>query len=91
MSHWSLGTSLERACLLSHVHRFLEAHSKEEIDSLVDEFIALVEKGDEAAMAAAGWPKSMYGVSKLAISSYCHLLAGRVEPRGVRVAACCPG
>jgi len=38
-----------------------------------------------------GWPKSMYGVSKLGLHLYCRLLAQRLVPRKIAVNVCCPG
>ena len=39
----------------------------------------------------AGWPGSMYGVSKLLESTYSRVLAQRLAPQGIDVNACCPG
>eukprot|EP00199_Chlamydomonas_sp_CCMP681_P002633 CAMPEP_0119105428 /NCGR_PEP_ID=MMETSP1180-20130426/3388_1 /TAXON_ID=3052 ORGANISM="Chlamydomonas cf sp, Strain CCMP681" /NCGR_SAMPLE_ID=MMETSP1180 /ASSEMBLY_ACC=CAM_ASM_000741 /LENGTH=318 /DNA_ID=CAMNT_0007090471 /DNA_START=34 /DNA_END=990 /DNA_ORIENTATION=+ len=69
--------------------RFLQASTKAELKVLLDEFEALVAKGDDAGMAAAGWPRSMYGVSKLALTQYCRVLS--VQQAQVKVHACCPG
>lgn len=71
------------------VCRFMSAGSQSEIDALVEQFVKLVEDGGN--LAAAGWPRSMYGISKLAVSMYCRTLAQRVKGQGILVAACCPG
>ena len=62
------------------------------IDALVAEFVAAVADG---SYAAKGWPRSMYGVSKLAEAAWTRWLAG-VEGRpggggGRVVVLACPG
>lgn len=43
--------------------------------------------------ADKGWPKWIYGISKLGINIYCNILGKRqdVLERGIQVYACCPG
>ncbi len=40
-----------------------------------------------------GWPKSIYGMSKLGINLYCSILGKDKEiiDRGIQVYSCCPG
>eukprot|EP00197_Chlamydomonas_leiostraca_P003147 CAMPEP_0202869854 /NCGR_PEP_ID=MMETSP1391-20130828/13522_1 /ASSEMBLY_ACC=CAM_ASM_000867 /TAXON_ID=1034604 /ORGANISM="Chlamydomonas leiostraca, Strain SAG 11-49" /LENGTH=313 /DNA_ID=CAMNT_0049550243 /DNA_START=137 /DNA_END=1078 /DNA_ORIENTATION=+ len=81
--------------------RFTAATTTAEVDALVAEFLAAVkaDAGEGAAakllgggvLARAGWPRSMYGTSKLALSTYCRLRAGQLSERGVSLDACCPG
>lgn len=69
--------------------RFDAARSYADVEALADEFVAAVESG--ADLASLGWPRSMYGVSKLCEATYTRLLAAELEQEGVGVAACCPG
>ena len=56
--------------------------------ALTDEFVAAISDG---SYAAAGWPRSMYGVSKLAQIAYTYSLARRLLHDGIVVGAVCPG
>ncbi|KAF8064523.1 Cbr1 [Scenedesmus sp. PABB004] len=60
----------------------------DELVQLGNAFVADVQAGRHAE---AGWPNSMYGVSKALESSYTRLLAKELAPRGIMVNACCPG
>lgn len=42
-------------------------------------------------LQGSGWPKSMYGVSKLCETAYTRVLAEQLKAAGVMVNACCPG
>lgn len=64
------------------------AATKEDITALADEFVAAIEKGD---YKEKGWPKSMYGVSKLTEIAYTFLLARDLAKEKLNVSACCPG
>ena len=68
--------------------RWAAVASAADVDALVAEFEAAVADG---SWQAKGWPKSMYGVSKLAEAAYTRVLAGEVGDKGITVAACCPG
>ncbi|CAI5467892.1 unnamed protein product [Closterium sp. Yama58-4] len=63
-----------------------------DLDALAEEFIKGIEDG---TYKGAGWPESMYGVSKLLENTYTRVLArqmeGRQEGEKVFVNACCPG
>lgn len=59
-----------------------------DVVALAEEFISAVAAGD---YAAKGWPKSMYGVSKLAETAYTFCLARQLAPAGIVVHAVCPG
>ncbi|KAJ9515772.1 hypothetical protein QJQ45_008675 [Haematococcus lacustris] len=69
--------------------RFSSARTTAEVDALAQEFLAAVQRPE--LLAPQGWPRSMYGVSKLCLSTYCRTLAARMEQRGITVNACCPG
>ncbi|KAJ9516168.1 hypothetical protein QJQ45_024597 [Haematococcus lacustris] len=69
--------------------RFSSAHTTAKVDALAQEFLAAVQRPE--LLAPQGWPRSMYGVSKLCLSTYCRTLAARMEQRGITVNACCPG
>lgn len=58
------------------------------ITALVREFVDAVAAGD---YAARGWPRSMYGVSKLAEIAWTYALARELLADGIVVNACCPG
>lgn len=47
--------------------------------------------GTICRLGSSGWPKSMYGVSKLFETSYTRILAEQLKSAGVMVNACCPG
>ena len=68
--------------------RFETAATAADVSALTDEFIAAVRDG---SYAARGWPKSMYGVSKLAEAAWSRGLAARLAGTGVIVSACNPG
>jgi carbonyl reductase 1 len=55
---------------------------------LMDEFVGSVA---DDSYASKGWPRSMYGISKLGEMAYTFLLARELQPAGVVVNACCPG
>ena len=59
-----------------------------DVKGLAEEFLSAVEAGD---YAGKGWPKSMYGVSKLAETAYTFALARQLAPQGIVVHAVCPG
>lgn len=42
-------------------------------------------------LKGSGWPKSMYGISKLCETTYTRVLAEQLKAKGVMVNACCPG
>ena len=58
-----------------------------EIIDLATSFVRDVEAG---VHAEKGWPNSNYGMSKLLLTAYSHVLA-RQEGAGMQVNACCPG
>ncbi|CAI7847156.1 unnamed protein product [Closterium sp. NIES-54] len=62
------------------------------LDALAEEFITGISEG---TYKGAGWPESMYGVSKLLENAYTRVLArqveGRQEGEKVFANACCPG
>jgi carbonyl reductase 1 len=61
------------------------------IESLVDDFVASIAAG---TTADAGWPRSMYGVSKLAEAAWTRWLAAGIDVSGgggPAVALVCPG
>lgn len=60
----------------------------EEALALGDEFVAAVAAGD---YAEKGWPRSMYGVSKLTEIAWSYALARQLAREGVVVHAVCPG
>jgi carbonyl reductase 1 len=59
-----------------------------EIFALADDFVSSIRAGKHEQR---GFPSSMYGVSKLLLSSHTQLLARELEGKGISVAACCPG
>jgi carbonyl reductase 1 len=60
----------------------------ESIGALLDSFVAGIADG---SYAAKGWPKSMYGVSKLAEIAYTYVLVRDLKADNIVVNACCPG
>lgn len=58
------------------------------VGALMEDFIGAVADG---SYAARGWPRSMYGVSKLGEIAYTYCLASALAHDGVLVAAVCPG
>ena len=69
--------------------RFDAAASLEEVQALAREFVTAIERGDD--LSALGWPRSMYGVSKLCEATYTRILAAQTADDGLIVSACCPG
>lgn len=69
--------------------------TKADIERLCDEFISAIDselnRGVSGALSAAGWPHSMYGISKLAEIAYTNCLTTALEKEGIIVNACCPG
>jgi NAD(P)-dependent dehydrogenase (short-subunit alcohol dehydrogenase family) len=68
--------------------RWEHATSRAQLDELTHEFIEGVRSD---TYAQKGWPRSMYGVSKLAECQYSRILADELRPRRIAVAAVCPG
>jgi len=60
-------------------------------ESLSALMAAFVEAVGDGSFAARGWPRSMYGVSKLGEVAYTYTLARRLLHDGIVVAAVCPG
>ncbi len=58
------------------------------IEAALAEFASLVARGRETS---AGWPRSAYRVSKIAINAWTRLYAEEMRERGVLVNAVCPG
>eukprot|EP00053_Salpingoeca_punica_P008970 m.80163 g.80163 ORF g.80163 m.80163 type:complete len:265 (-) comp14827_c0_seq1:393-1187(-) len=61
--------------------------SLQNLDSLVNKFIDDVKTNK---WQAEGWPKTAYGVSKMAITAYVNLVAPTL-PRGITIYSMCPG
>ncbi|EFJ42339.1 hypothetical protein VOLCADRAFT_121544 [Volvox carteri f. nagariensis] len=59
-----------------------------ELQTLGQEFVDAIRAGNHAA---AGWPNSMYGTSKLMLSLWTAQLADQLRDKGVMVNAMCPG
>ena len=57
-------------------------------DRLAEEFVEAIRVGRHRE---AGWPESMYGVSKLLLSMYTRVEAESLSSRSIMVNACCPG
>lgn len=60
-----------RACPV--LCRWLAARDRAAVDALVGEFLGAVAadaRGDAGALSGAGWPRSMYGISKLALNRW---------------------
>jgi carbonyl reductase 1 len=55
---------------------------------LAEEFVEAIHVGRHRE---AGWPESMYGVSKLLLSMYTRVEAELLSSRSIMVNACCPG
>ncbi|KAL3131003.1 hypothetical protein ABBQ38_000327 [Trebouxia sp. C0009 RCD-2024] len=64
------------------------ASSLQNVDDLAEDFVASI-KADK--LQGSGWPRSMYGVSKLCETAYTRVLAEQLKGAGVMVNACCPG
>ena len=64
------------------------ARSYADVAFLASEFEAAIENN---AVEARGWPKSMYGVSKLLEATWSRVLAAELSDAGICVSACCPG
>jgi len=62
----------------------------EQIFALAQDFVEGIKKGDHKER---GWSNSMYGISKLLLTSYTFSLARRMEKEGTNIAvnAICPG
>jgi len=60
----------------------------DKLDALENEFYQAIINDN---LRTAGWPKSMYGISKLLEIAYTKMLARKLESTGVQVTACCPG
>lgn len=80
---------------LGQVSRELQARftasdaTRESLTTLAEEFLAGVAAGD---YKKKGWPKSMYGVSKLLEIAFTKVLARDIgESKTMEVNACCPG
>lgn len=80
--------------LLSHIPS-PELRARLDSPSGVEELVQLGEKfvGDIRAgcWRDAGWPGSMYGVSKALETSYTRVLAAQLRDQSIAVNACCPG
>jgi len=61
---------------------------RQDVMALMQQFINKVADG---SWKSAGWPNSMYGVSKLGEATYTRILANELQTQGVLVSACCPG
>lgn len=69
--------------------RFQDASAtKESIAELADSFVAAVADG---SYADKGWPRSMYGISKLAEIALTYAHSRMLLPEGIAVNAVCPG
>jgi len=68
--------------------QFLECSDFNELTKLLNEFVATVAKDKNNL---GNWPKSAYGMSKVGVSMYTRILAGKSECKNVFVAAMCPG
>jgi NAD(P)-dependent dehydrogenase (short-subunit alcohol dehydrogenase family) len=55
---------------------------------LVESFVDAVRRGRHSQ---EGWPTSAYGVSKAALNALVRITAPRLEARGIRINAVCPG
>jgi len=62
--------------------------TRDDLRVLTNEFLDTIHRDD---IAASGWPRSMYGVSKLCEIAYTKLLAYQEAKHGIIVTACCPG
>eukprot|EP01013_Petalomonas_cantuscygni_P038458 TRINITY_DN6959_c0_g1_i1.p1 TRINITY_DN6959_c0_g1~~TRINITY_DN6959_c0_g1_i1.p1 ORF type:complete len:297 (-),score=75.25 TRINITY_DN6959_c0_g1_i1:90-980(-) len=60
-----------------------------QLDALVEQYIAVAAKDDPAALGAAGWPSTTYGMSKIALSAATRVMSRDVM--GVLTVAMCPG
>jgi carbonyl reductase 1 len=69
--------------------RFDAARSLDDVKQLADEFISAIELG--ADLRSLGWPRSMYGVSKLCEATWSRILASELASDSITVSACCPG
>lgn len=82
------GTAARRAMAPALAARFDAAATADDVDALASEFVAAVANG---TYADAGWPRSMYGVSKLAQIAWTRGLNERLAGSGIVAACCCPG
>ncbi|CDJ33004.1 uncharacterized protein EMH_0014450 [Eimeria mitis] len=75
-------------------HRLMsKSATQEDIDKVVEEFIAACEKQE-----LTGWPSSTYGLSKAAVIALTALLARKADKcpevskgEGMIITSCCPG
>jgi len=65
-----------------------ESATVADVCALAEDFLGAVKSGD---FAAKGWPRSMYGVSKLAEIAVTFAQQRALLPEGIAVSACCPG
>ena len=84
------GTSARRAMAPALAARFDNATTAADVDALATEFVSSVA---DNTYAATGWPRSMYGVSKLAQITWTRVLDAEMKAQGREVVAtaCCPG
>ncbi|KAF5842797.1 hypothetical protein DUNSADRAFT_5169 [Dunaliella salina] len=68
--------------------RFTNVSSRADLAQLMDEWVSSIEGGQSVEQ---GWPKSMYGASKLALNSYTRVQAKEVEQQRIAVNSCTPG
>lgn len=70
--------------------RFLSAKTIPEVTSLMEDFKAAVNAGNEKEQ---GWPSAAYAVSKAGVTAMTKVVAEEVKERGgkVLVNSCCPG
>jgi NAD(P)-dependent dehydrogenase (short-subunit alcohol dehydrogenase family) len=84
----------EVSCLGASLReRFLRPDlTRPELEALLEEFVAAVERGDYRAQ---GWPRSAYSVSKVALNALTRVLARGWNAPGraaaPRINAVCPG
>ncbi len=67
-----------------------EANTVQQIDQMMEQFFAAVEKG---SYKHEGWPEMGYGMSKAALSMWTRIMAKQLEAskQGITINACCPG
>lgn len=68
--------------------RFMNVSCRADLEQLMDEWVSSIEGGQSVEQ---GWPKSMYGASKLALNSYTRVKAKEVEQQRIAVNSCTPG
>jgi NAD(P)-dependent dehydrogenase (short-subunit alcohol dehydrogenase family) len=64
--------------------------TKEQLVALLTEFKDAISANQ---VEERGWPKWIYGISKLGINIFCNILSKSQEvvSRGIQVYSCCPG